>query len=148
MKVPSCVGLPRGWNSENDRCIAYLSTHAPLTANGHVPDQEATLERHSTEAISDFLIANFPKFQHLNVSPKPYLSSQLPFSLLTFAYHTMPFFFITADNYYRRSHTGLSRNAWKCSTSRRMSTLEFHTAATHSRTGAKRSRFLTQLYQR
>jgi len=78
MKVPSCLGLPSGWDSVHDRVITYLSTHAPLTASGKVPKDEATIERYSVEDMSAFLIAKFPLFRRLKVSAsKSLLASTL-----------------------------------------------------------------------
>ncbi|APA05980.1 predicted protein [Sclerotinia sclerotiorum 1980 UF-70] len=57
--VPSC-GLPSGWSDKHDRCIAYLSTHAPLV-QGKVPKQEALQPRHSTREITTFILKRFPE---------------------------------------------------------------------------------------
>ncbi|KAI9647534.1 hypothetical protein NHQ30_003919 [Ciborinia camelliae] len=57
--VPSC-GLPPGWSNKHDRCIAYMSTHAPLI-DGKVPRQEECQERHTTREITTFLLMRFPE---------------------------------------------------------------------------------------
>lgn len=67
-KVPSCVGLPAGWDNVHDRCIAYLSTHAPLTSSGKIPPNEIAVERYTTEEISEFLVTRFPIFHRHKVS--------------------------------------------------------------------------------
>ncbi|KAF7899079.1 uncharacterized protein EAF01_008292 [Botrytis porri] len=57
--VPSC-GLPSGWSDKHDRCIAYLSTHAPLL-QGKVPKQEALQPRYTTRETSSFILKRFPE---------------------------------------------------------------------------------------
>ncbi|QSZ34561.1 hypothetical protein DSL72_006155 [Monilinia vaccinii-corymbosi] len=57
--VPSC-GLPSGWSDKHDRCIAYLSTHAPLK-DGKVPRQEVVQPRYTTRQITSFLLKRFPE---------------------------------------------------------------------------------------
>lgn len=147
MKVPSCLGLPNGWDSVHDRAIAYLSTHAPLTASGKVPKDEATLERYSVEEMSEFLIAKFPLFRRLKVSVSAglfiFTASTSPHGTYSPSHHQQ-----TANSYYRRSHPGLLRSAWRCLTWRTMTTSRSHTAATDSRSGDAVSKALIQLYKR
>ncbi|TEY48916.1 hypothetical protein BOTCAL_0289g00150 [Botryotinia calthae] len=57
--VPSC-GLPSGWSDKHDRCIAYMSTHAPL-AQGKVPKQESLQPRYTTHEITSFILKRFPE---------------------------------------------------------------------------------------
>ncbi|KAF7884990.1 hypothetical protein EAF00_010808 [Botryotinia globosa] len=57
--VPSC-GLPLGWSDKHDRCIAYMSTHAPLV-QGKVPRQEALQPRYTTREITSFILKRFPE---------------------------------------------------------------------------------------
>ncbi|TGO52800.1 hypothetical protein BOTNAR_0313g00130 [Botryotinia narcissicola] len=57
--VPSC-GLPLGWSDKHDRCIAYMSTHAPMV-QGKVPRQEALQPRYTTREITSFILKRFPE---------------------------------------------------------------------------------------
>ena len=62
-QFPSCLGLPIGWTDKHDRCIAYLATHAPLTSEGRVPNNESSQERYTYAEISSFLRFHFTQFR-------------------------------------------------------------------------------------
>ncbi|RAL61563.1 hypothetical protein DID88_009602 [Monilinia fructigena] len=66
--VPSC-GLPSGWSDKHDRCIAYLSTHAPLK-DGKIPRQEVVQPRYTTRQITSFLLMRFPELCRHRIKEK------------------------------------------------------------------------------
>lgn len=62
IKVPSCSGLPPGWENTHDQFIAYLSTHSPLTRDGKVPDDNHATE-YTYRQISLMIQLKFQKFR-------------------------------------------------------------------------------------
>ncbi|KAI9742427.1 MAG: hypothetical protein M1818_003961 [Claussenomyces sp. TS43310] len=64
--IPSCSGLPMGWDKVHDRFIAYLATHAPLDRRGS-PENQAP-EFHSNHQIAIMVRLKFPGFRCFKIA--------------------------------------------------------------------------------
>lgn len=61
--IPSCSSLPQHWTPIHDRFIAYLATHAPLTAQGKIPAREDLKERWAVGDIARLVEERFPRLK-------------------------------------------------------------------------------------